>query len=268
MPIQTQKLPEYVSSLSQARQAIAGKLFAHSWFKATDPKIQEEVLSLPDDHEGFLVDLASRPDEIGELDVLRLIKIGYGHFLLLPVFEVRSNITNQVFTYEYASWKTGSNPGARGIIFLETEGQISHFLVGIMHKFSSASEVYESIGGLYLHFFDNKPINFPKKIEQEICFHLGVDQLEFKKIVDLGRAHPDFGMTNNISDLFAAVIDISHLPKIKAKETFRTTHKPVGFDLKIIPIQELSEYAKKIEDNYFLATLARVLVHPEIKITL
>lgn len=268
MPNHTQNLSDYISTLSPSRQAIAGRLFTHDWFKATDPDIQKEVLGLPEDHDGFLLDLASRPDEIGELDVLRMTKIGYGNFLILPVFEVRSHITNQIFTYEYASWKTGSNPGARGIIFLETEGQISHFLVGVMHKFSSASEVYESIGGLYLHFFENKPINFPKKIEQEICFHLGVDKLDFKKVIDLGRAHPDFGMTNNVSDLFAAVLDITHLPKIAAKESFRNTHKPVGFELKIVPISELSDYVSKIEDNYFLSALAKAMVHPELKINL
>lgn len=261
-------LQEFISTLSKERRDIAGKLSVHNWFKNTSIDLQKEILSLPVDYQGFLEDLAARPDEIGELDVLKLTKIGYGNFLILLVFDVRSNITNQVFSFEYASWKTGSNPGARGIIFLESEGKITHFLISKAHKFSSMNEVYDSVGGLYLHVLDNKVQNLPHKIEQEICFHLGLDKLEFKKIIDLGRAHPDYGMTNNQSDLFAAIVDISHIKELKIKPGFRTSHKPVGYELEVIPISELRAYINKIEDNYFLSALARVLVHPDIKINL
>ncbi len=247
---------------------MAQALLKHDWFKNTDVVLLQEILSLPEDYQGFLEDLASRPDEIGELDVLKLTKIGHGHFLILLVFEVRSNITNQIFTYEYASWKTGSRPGARGIIFLETDGIISHFLVSKMHKFSSTEEVLESIGGLYLHIFENKMQNLPKKIEEEICFHLGIENLKFKKIFDLGKAHPDFGMTNNVSDLYAAIIDISNLPNLTTKKDFRETHKPMGFELQIIHISEFKDYLNKIEDNYFLSAAARVIANPEIDIPL
>lgn len=257
-------LPSYIPSLSPPRQILAGKLFTHEWFQNTNSDIQKEILDLPEDYQGFLEDLASRPDEIGELDVLKMIKLGYGNYLILPVFEVRSNITNQIFHFEYASWKTGSHPGARGIIFLETEGRISHFIVSKTHKFSTASEAYDSIGGLYLHIFDNKVQNLPKKIEHEIRFHLGMDRLEFKKVFNLGSAHPDYGMTNNTSDLFAAIVDISHLPNLVTKEDFRLTHKPVGFELKIVPISEFMNYLNIIEDNYFLSAAARILASKEI----
>lgn len=250
--------------MSSNRQEIVKKLRSHTWFKNTTTEIQEEVFALPEDFDGFLEDLAGRPDEIGELDVLKITKLSHGQWLLLPVFEVRSNITNQVFTYEYASWKTGSHPGARGIIFLETNGQITHFLVSKTHKFSTTTEVYESIGGLYLHFNENKVQNLPRKIEQEICFHLGVEHLEFKKIIDLGLAHPDLGMSNNASDLFAAVVDISHAPNLTTRSDFRKTNKPVGFELKIVHISEFMDYLGKIDDNYFLSAAARVLAGTEI----
>ncbi|KKT94534.1 MAG: hypothetical protein UW96_C0020G0009 [Candidatus Collierbacteria bacterium GW2011_GWA1_45_15] len=254
--------------MTEAKQKIYTLLKQRTWFKATDEAIQKEILALPDDCDGFLENLASRPDEIGELDVLKMTKLGYGHFLLLPVFEVRSNITNQIFTYEYVSWKTGNHPGASGIIFLETEGKISHFLVSKIHKFSVDKDIYESIGGLYFHFLENKPQNLPKKIEQEIRFHLGVDHLEFKKVINLGLAHPDLGMTNNASDLFAAVIDISNLPNLTTKADFRSTHKPIGFELKVIHISEFMDYLNIIDDNYFLSAAARVLASKEIDLEL
>jgi len=244
------------------------QLAKRPWFIATDPTIQEEILALPEDFAGFLEDLASRPDEIGELEVLKMTKLGRGNFLILPVFQVRSNITNQIFTYEYASWKTGSHPGARAIIFLETDGEITHFMVSQTHNFSTGREDLESIGGLYVHFLAKTVQNLPKKIEQEICFHLGVDHLEFKKVIALGEAHPDIGMTNNVSDLFAAIIDISDVPNLTTKSDFRETHKPVGFELKIIHISEFMEYLGKIKDNYFLSAAARVLASHDINLEL
>ncbi len=246
------------------RQKIEEKLSSLIWFKASNPAIQEQILSLPEDHNGYLEDLSTRPDEIGELDVLKMTQISYGQYLILSVFEVRSNLTNQVFTYEYTSWKTGNTPGARGIIFLESEGKISHFVVSLSHKFSTGKEAYEAIGGLYLRFFGNKAQNLPKKVEDEICFHLGIDHLEFKKVISLGQANPDLGMTNNVSDLFAAIVDISHQSKLVTKPDFRSTHKPVGFEIKVIPISEFGDYLSKIDDNYFLSAAARVLSSKEI----
>ncbi len=267
MPI-SNLLSDHLSTLSPERGSLATALLKHDWFKSTELSLQLEILNLPEDYQGFLEDLASRPDEIGELDVLKLTKIGHGHFLILLVFEVRSNITNQIFTYEYVSWKTGSRSGAKGIIFLETHGAITHFIVSKRHKFSSTNEILEAIGGLYLHIFENNVKNLPKKIEQEICFHLGIKDLKFKKIYNLGQAHPDFGMTNNISDLYAAIIDITDIPNLTTKSDFRNTHKPTGFELQIIHISEFKDYLKKMEDNFFLSTAARVIAHPEIDIPL
>lgn len=253
--------------MTKERQEIFKKLEKHSWFKNTETKIKEELENLAEDYNPFLEDLASRPDEIGELDVLKMIKVGYGHFMVMPVFEVRSTITNQVFTYEYCAWKTGRNPGMRVLIFLEREGEITHFVVANSHKFSTGGAAYDCIGGLYLHFFENKIVNLPKKIENEFRFHLGVDKIEFKKIVNLGHCHPDLGMTNNQSDLYAATVDISHLPNIATKDDFRLTHKPVGIELKILPITELRDFIlNKIDDNYFLSTIARILVHPDFSL--
>jgi len=262
----TAELTQLSLSLSPNRQTHLSKLTRHDWFNNTSFEIQKEVLTLPEDHNGFIEDLSNRPDEIGEVDVLRLLSLKAGNFLITPIFEVRSNITNQIFTYEYVSWKTGSRPGARFIIFLETEGKITHFVVSKSHKFSTNTENYEAIGGLYAHFLENKLQNLPNKIEKEICFHLGVDNLEFKNVINLGPAHPDLGITNNMSDLYAVTIDISALPNLTTKSDFRSTHKPVGFEIKILHISEFKAFLTQINDNYFLSAAARVLVHQDISL--
>lgn len=248
------------------REFIEKSLLKHDWYKNTNQEVKNQLLNLPEDFNGFLENLAERPDEIGEVDVQKLVKISHGNYMVIPVFEVRSNITNQLFTYEYVSWKTGDNPGMRGIIFLETEGEITHFLVSKSHKFSTTKPVYDSIGGLFFRVFDNKPQNLPKKMEQEICFHLGLEKLNFKKVIDLGKINPDYGMTNNSSSLFAAIIDISEIPNLTTKWDFRSTHKPIGFEIEIVHINEFGDYINKINDNYFLGAVARLITHKEIEL--
>lgn len=257
------------NKMTESREKIFARLQKQCWFKESSQEVQDEILSLPDDYDQYLEDLASRSDEIGELDVLRLVKVAHGKYLITSVFEVRSNLTNQIFTYEFVSWKTGSNPGARGIVFLETNKQISHFLVLKSHKFSIDAKVYDSVGGLYLKFYNNHLTNLPKNIENEIKFHLGMSKIEFSKIIDLGKVYPDYGMTNNQSELFAATIDITHLPNLTTVDDFRHVHKPIGFELLIVPIGELTEYAQnKINDSYFLSALTRCILHPKIQIPL
>ena len=186
------EIKELLPTLSPKRLPLAEKLLSLSWFFSSAPEVQREVLTLPEDFQGYLEDLAGRPDEIGELDIICLNKVLKGKFLVTSIFEVRSTLTNQEFTYEYISWKYGARPGAKGIIFLESNGEITHFLVAKEFTFSTASENYEAIGGLYVHLFENKPFNLPKKIENEIRFHLGIDKIEFKRVFDLGKSSPDW----------------------------------------------------------------------------
>jgi len=257
-------LNETIQTLSSERQKLIEPLLIKSWFKNTQLDIQKEIITLPEDHNGFIKDLAQRPDEVGEVDILNLKKLCRGNYFLISVFEVRSNINNQIFTYEYVSWKTGQYGGMRGIIFLETEGKITHFIVNRTHKFSIADEVLDSIGGLFLRLDKNTPVNFPNKLEQEICHHLGVKELKFKKVIDLGRVYPDYGMTNNSSYLFAAIVDITDFPNTTNKQDFRNRHKPMGLEIKIVHISEFKDFVKKTEDNYFLGAVARVLTSNEL----
>jgi hypothetical protein len=263
----TDQIKDLLPTLSHPRRELAEKLLRLPWFTESDPAIQLEVLTLPKDFEGYVEDLSNRPDEIGELDIIRLTKVVRGNFLITSVFAVRSNLTNQEFSYEYVSWKTGGYTGMRGIIFLENEGEITHFIVGRKFKFASSEQVYESIGGLFFKIEDHKGFNLAKKIEDEICFHLGLKEIIFSRAVDLGRVFPDLGMTNNSSTVFAAVINITNIPLEISKDDFLTSHKLVNFETKLVHIDEFPEYIKKIDDSYFLATAARILVSKELSLS-
>ena len=262
----TEETKSLLETLSPARRELADKLLALPWFADSAPEIQQEVLSLPPDFQGYVEDLSNRPDEIGELNVVRLEKVCRGNFLITSVFAVRSNVNNQEFTYEYVSWKTGNYNGMRGIIFLETGDKITHFLVANKFKFSTTQEETESLGGLFFKVENNQAFNLPKKIEDEIRFHLGIQEIKFSRTIDLGRVYPDLGMTNNSSTIFAAVINIDMIPQEIVKDDFRTSHKLVNFETKIVHISEFPDYVKKINDNYFLAAAARLLLSDEISL--
>lgn len=246
------------------RKTISQRLQSLPWFKDSSQEIQQKILSLPDDFLGYLDDLSQRQDEVGDLDILRLANVFVGQYLVTSIFDVRSTQTNQEFTYEYVSWKYGAYTGMRCIIFLESEDRITHFLVAKKDRFSSASEALESIGGFFFKIENNRSFNLPKSIENEILFHLGLSEIKFSRVVDLGKVFPDLGMTNNSSSLVAAIINIDNIPQEIVKNDFRTSHKMLNFETRIAHINEFPDYINKISDGYFLAAAARILVSPKI----
>lgn len=262
----SEKIRKIIDSSTPARRSMIDKLLHLPWFRDSSEETQKEILTLPEDFNGYIEDLTNRPDEIGSLDIIRLSKIIKGSFLITSIFIVRSATNNQEYTYEYVSWKTGSYTGVRGIIFLERNDQITHFLVSKKFRFSTSEEEMESIGGLFSHIENNQILNLPKKIEDEIRFHLNLPKIKFTRIIDLGRVNPDFGMTNNSATVFVAIINIDHLPHDIVQNNFRTSHKLLNFEIKIVNIKEFPDYVQKIHDGYFLAAAAKILTSDKINL--
>src|SRR5688572_2417900 len=63
--------------LTGERTQIVEELTQRPWFQATDPVLQAELATLPqtgaENHDGFLADLAGRPDAIGGVTVEKLV---------------------------------------------------------------------------------------------------------------------------------------------------------------------------------------------------
>ena len=243
-------------TILEKRKTINEKLGKHNWFKNTDLDLQYELLSLPDDFDGFLEDLVKRPDELDNFDILRLLKLERGNYLITPVFEVRSQETNQVFTYEYVSWKSGANPGYKGILLVEEKGVITHFITKTIYKFSQNSKVYDSFGG-FIEFKDRHLVNLPLAQENEIKRQLGLKDLAIKEFIDLGHITPDIGMTNNCSSLFAAIIDGSQAANLDTITPIKT--KGISFSISVLPIKDLPKLMTKINDSFFLSAIGRLI---------
>ena len=239
------------------RQNIFQKLRQQNWYQQTNPKIQQKLLNLPPDFNGYLTDLSHRPNEIGNNKVLKLLDIKHGNYNIISVFQLRSLSTNQEYTYEYNSYKYGKNPGFKGVLFLENQEKITHFIIKKTNKFSIASNVYDSIGG-FIKFKHNQLINLPKKVEGEIKRELNLKEITISRFINLGFLATDIGMTNNHVALFAAFININktNLQNLK-NQTLQT--KKVEFQLVIEPIQHLGQYIHQVDDSFFLASICRLV---------
>src|SRR3989304_8214161 len=94
-------LEELAESLGEGRQHVLSLLSEKKVFGHTDFETQRKLLTLPEDFEGFLADFSSRRDEYGGMDVIKLIDILRGNYQAIAIFQVRSQKTNQLFTYEF-----------------------------------------------------------------------------------------------------------------------------------------------------------------------
>lgn len=208
-------LTELKESLEKDRLEIVEQLLNRKWFKKTKFELQKQLLTLPSGFDGFLFDLGSRPETVGNVDVLKLTRLTLGNYIAVPMFKVRSTLTNELFTYEYASWKHGRFPGYKGIVLVEVDNEIKYFFIKKGYKFPTGSQVYDAIGTWHPTFSRDKLIHLQAKIENQTKKLLGVEDIQIKRFIDLGLLNTDAGMTNNHSTLFAAIITIDDAEKIK-----------------------------------------------------
>lgn len=232
-------------------------LEALNWYKNTQSEIKNTISTLPLEFNGFLSDLATKTDEIDNLEILSLKDIKVGNHLVIPIFEVRQENTNQIFTYEYVSWKQGVNPGYKGILLLENQGKITHFITKQTHKFSQNKVVYDSFGG-FICLEDSTLKNFPKNQEAEILRQLGLKQLKINKFYDLGPLTPDIGLSNHFTSLFAAVIDASESPNLNPLTQQKLATKGLSFTITLHSLDKLPQLIPQIHDSYFLASILRL----------
>lgn len=248
----------YIYTLSPNRQLLAAKLMDKRWFTNSDLATKREVLSLPNNFEGFVFDLSNRPDFVGNIEVLKLISLPRGNYLITPVFEVRSVNSRKKFTYEYTSWNSGPHSGIKGTLFIEKHGKITHFVTIEMPKFAPAKNHFDSIGGL-VQYAGNKLVNLPKDIEIALKDQLGLSDLCVKQYIDLGQVSPDNGLTNNHPYLFAAILDGEHAQNVTSIQHSHLKTKPQGFQLQIMPIEQLGAYTIKSDDAFFLSAVCRLV---------
>lgn len=258
--VHNQEVSILLARATPERKKIFEKLQEKEWFQKSDPLIQKQLLALPDrgreNHDGFLKDLAARKEEIANIKVERMVDLPRGSYALVPKFEV-SRIDNPSlrYTYEYVSWRTGPLSGAKGVVFVEKEGQTTHFIVLRGEKFAPAKKTFDAIGGFIDKGFDGVT-SLNERTVREIQQELGVPKLDVSRVVNLGNVLPDAGMTNNEPSLFAAFISDKDLGKISSTPVNPDVHE-LKSGAVIFPMADLPKIVMNNNDGYFLSTIAR-----------
>jgi len=255
-------LPE---DLAPERRAIAGQLADRPWFAATDSTLQQELIGLPENHHGFLADLAARPDEIAGIQVEKLVDLPRGNFALVPKFQVYNPKQDARYTYEYVSWKQGPQSGAKGVVFVRPPlpgASPTHFIVMIGDKFAPGKKSFDLIGG----FVELDPRGIEKVSEtalREVREECGVEDLHIDEVADLGPIQVDAGMTNNRPNLFAAYIN--------AEQADRIPDEPVNTDITElpsgalkVPMHQLKQFVLENTDAFFQAAMLKAIASGQI----
>lgn len=250
--------------VTPARHEILSQLMEKGWFGRTALSLQLELATLPQEgivnHDGFLQDLVTRPEQIAGVQVLWLEKLARGNFGVIPVFKVFNHQQGKEYTYEYFSWRYGTASGAKGIVFVtDSANKVTHFIVLKGEKFATGKLSWDSVGG-FADLNVSGVATMLDRIKKEIREELGLPDLIIERVYNFGEIVVDAGMTNNRPDGFAALIQGSQAEKISSMPL-----NPDDYELRsgalIFPIQQLKDIVLENTDGYFRNAVLLSVVH-------
>lgn len=235
---------------SPERLEIENSLLEKRWFQLTDRKLQKELLSFPENHNGYLKDLASRSEEIANVRVNKLSKLAFGNFAIISVFEITNSINGRQSTYEYVSWRHGPRPGAKGLVLIKDGDTLTHFVVLHGEKFATALPESDLPGG-FIESKDGEESNpMVARFKTELQEELGLENIELEgTLTDLGLVAVDPGMTNQRVQLYVAIINAALADRIDASRNKDSLELKMG--AAVMPMDRLSSYLEKSEGAYF-----------------
>lgn len=241
-------------------EMVIKNLESKKWFQESNNEIRNEIKSLAMNPAtfGYAEDLSNHDDKIGDDVMLKLLKIEhapteFGIYGIGTWFVVEDQKGDKR-SEGYYSWGWGPKSGAKLLILVRRNGEITHLAFQKEGKFPTGSVEYNLAGG------------FPKLNESILTFILRSLKKDLKldvrdgnitlnEIISLGRVNPDSGMTNNHPNLYAVIVDFGEnvYPDIQAGDKLE---EHVGVVL--WPINEISEIVNQCDDAYFLAAIARL----------
>lgn len=237
-------------------------LFERKWFQNTDANIVQKLFNLPEACNGFLEDLAIRPEQIGKWTLSKISEIfipfNERAWNIYIVFEIK-NQNDEISHFQYHSWQKGPSSGVKGIVLIKdkTSGKISHFVLLQGYKFGAGVLTFDCIGGFAEDGEENEA-GMTQRFRTEMKEELGLPTLPPHQIVSLGRFNPDAGISNNRPFLMVAIVSSEHLPYIETSNlpnpsTFENVAKI------IVPVSELARFVDNCEDSFFHVCITRLL---------
>ncbi len=260
--IETEK-PSLTGKMMEAKvrtDLIRVNLKTRTWYKNTNKILRKKLLELAKDPktQGFVDDIANRPDVLGSVNQIKLVKLEhspqkYAIYGIAAWFEVETK-DGEKKVEGYYSWAMGTKSGAKLLVLTRHKGKISHLALLKNEKFPVGAKVFDLAGG-----FPRLDESVFELITRKLKDELGIDgmspSMRIGEIIGLGRVMPDAGMTNNHPFLYAVIIDVAEkvFPPFELGETYETEE-----GLVLWPVEKLSELVNKVDDAYFLSALARL----------
>jgi dTDP-glucose 4,6-dehydratase len=261
LQINKNDLAEHFVEQNLIRYEIVMKnLESKSWYKASSDTVKDEIKALGMNPAtfGYVEDLAMREDRLSGDKLLKLIKVVHGEpefgiYGIATWFEVE-NSKGEKRQEGYFSWGWGPKSGAKLLVLVRRNGEITHLVFQREEKFPTGSVEYNLAGGFPK--LNESVLNFIiRSLKKDLNLDIRDGGITLNEIISLGRVAPDTGMTNNHPNLYAVILDFADdkYPNVKAGDKFEE-----GEGMVLWPINEISEIINKSDDSYFLSALARL----------
>ena len=241
-------------------EIVMKNLNSKKWYKASPDEIKNEIktLGINPSTFGYVEDLASREDHINGDLILNLSKIEhadskYGIYGIGSWFEVE-NKKKEIRMEGYYSWGWGPKSGAKLLVLVKRNGEITHLATQREQKFPTGSVEYTLAGGFPK--LNESVLDFIiRSIQKDLNLSVTKNDVGLDQIISLGRLNPDSGMTNNKPNLYAVIVNLSD-------ELYKDVKKGDKFEedegIVLWPIDKLADLINKCDDAYFLSALTRL----------
>ncbi len=193
-------------------EIVMRSLDSKKWFQDSSDEIKNEIKTLAMNPAtfGYVEDLSSHEDKIGEDTLLKLIKIEhapteFGIYGIGTWFVVE-NKNGDKRSEGYYSWGWGPKSGAKLLVLIRRKGEITHFAFQREGKFPTGSIEYNLAGGFPR--LNESVLNFIlRSLKKDLDLDARDENITLSEIISLGRVAPDSGMTNNHPNLYAVIVD-------------------------------------------------------------
>ncbi|MDO8340483.1 MAG: GDP-mannose 4,6-dehydratase, partial [Candidatus Woesebacteria bacterium] len=240
-------------------EIVMRNLESKKWYQNSSDSIKQKIKSLGVNPStfGYVEDLAGREDHINGDKILSLQKIEhadpkYGIYGIGSWFEVE-NKEKEKRMEGYYSWGWGPKSGAKLLVLVKRNGEITHLATQREQKFPTGSVEYTLAGGFPK--LNESVLDFIiRSFKKDLKLDVAKNDVILDQIISLGRLNPDAGMTNNKPNLYAVIVDLSD-------DLFKDVKKGDKFEedegIVLWPIDKLSDLINKCDDAYFLSALTR-----------
>ena len=251
-------------------EIVIKNLESKKWYQASSELIKDEIktLGINPSTFGYVEDLAGREDHLNGDLILKLTKIEhadpkFGIYGIGSWFEV-INKEKKKRMEGYYSWGWGPKSGAKLLVLVKRNGEITHLATQREQKFPTGGIEYTLAGGFPK--LDESVLDFiVRSFQKDLNLSVTKKDVTLDQIISLGRLNPDSGMTNNKPNLYAVIVDLSdNLYKdVKKGDKFEEDEGMV-----LWPIDKLSDLINKCDDAYFLSALTRLSLSSDTNLKL